>query len=86
VGQPHGNAGKVTPLMGRMSTNDRRSHRDGYSRDHLFLSYAGEDCVFAEWIVLNLASAGYHAWYDRDLDNRANIHRFFTAQDAIVNG
>ena len=34
-------------------------------RDHLFISYAGEDHVFSDWLSLRLAAAGYQVWYDR---------------------
>ena len=34
-------------------------------RDHLFISYAGEDHVFSDWLALRLAAAGYQVWYDR---------------------
>nr|MBN2278809.1 toll/interleukin-1 receptor domain-containing protein [candidate division Zixibacteria bacterium] len=33
--------------------------------DHLFISYAGEDWVFAEWLARKLASEGYAVWFDR---------------------
>jgi hypothetical protein len=35
------------------------------SRNHLFISYASEDWVFADWLALKLASEGYRVWYDR---------------------
>jgi len=34
-------------------------------RDHLFLSYASEDWVLADWLALKLTSEGYKVWYDR---------------------
>jgi hypothetical protein len=34
-------------------------------QDHLFISYASEDLVLADWLALKLASAGYRVWYDR---------------------
>jgi TIR domain len=34
-------------------------------RDHLFLSYAGEDGALAEWLTLKLVSEGYRVWCDR---------------------
>ena len=34
-------------------------------RDHIFISYATEDWVLADWLVLKLVSEGYHVWYDR---------------------
>lgn len=37
----------------------------GAEREHLFLSYASEDWVFADWLALKLASEGYYVWYDR---------------------
>ncbi|GEM_PF-3169632 len=33
--------------------------------DHLFISYATEDYVFAEWLALHLTSEGYLVWCDR---------------------
>lgn len=35
------------------------------SSDHLFISYASEDWILADWLVLKLASEGYKVWYDR---------------------
>src|SRR2546422_7723034 len=35
------------------------------ARDHLFISYASEGHVFANWLALRLAAAGYEVWYDR---------------------
>src|ERR1700674_1831770 len=34
-------------------------------RDHLFLSYAGEDGALADWLALKLVSEGYRVWSDR---------------------
>lgn len=34
-------------------------------RDHLFISYATEDSVFAEWLTLKLTLEGYKVWCDR---------------------
>ena len=34
-------------------------------RDHLFLSYAGEDGALAKWLTLKLVSEGYRVWCDR---------------------
>lgn len=39
--------------------------REVANRKHLFISYATEDSDFADWLVLKLASEGYHIWYDR---------------------
>jgi len=33
-------------------------------RDHLFISYAGEDWVFAEWLARKLALNSYAVWFD----------------------
>jgi hypothetical protein len=33
-------------------------------RDHLFVSYAGEDAEFAKWLTLRLTIAGYRVWCD----------------------
>ena len=42
------------------------THRPiGPLRDHLFLSYAGEDGALAEWLTLKLVSEGYRVWCDR---------------------
>jgi hypothetical protein len=38
---------------------------DSVARDHLFINYATEDAVFADWLALRLASEGYRVWYDR---------------------
>lgn len=35
------------------------------NRDHLFISYAGEDGAFAEWLTLRLTAEGYKVWCDR---------------------
>ncbi len=58
-------------------------------RDHIFVSYAGEDIAFVEWLVYKLTAFGYKVWcdgvkifggesYPKDIDeaikNRA--HRF----------
>lgn len=34
-------------------------------RDHLFISYASEDHVFARWLALRLTSEGYKVWLDQ---------------------
>jgi len=34
-------------------------------RDHLFISYATEDAVFARWLALRLTAAGYRVWIDQ---------------------
>jgi len=34
-------------------------------RDHLFISYAGEDGALAEWLTLKLTAEGYNVWCDR---------------------
>lgn len=34
-------------------------------REHLFISYAGEDEVLAEWLTLKLTADGYRVWCDR---------------------
>jgi hypothetical protein len=34
-------------------------------KEQLFISYASEDWVFADWLALKLASEGYKVWYDR---------------------
>ena len=34
-------------------------------RDHLFISYAGEDGSLAEWLTLKLTREGYAVWCDR---------------------
>jgi len=34
-------------------------------REHLFISYATEDWILADWLALKLASGGYKVWYDR---------------------
>src|ERR1700686_270658 len=34
-------------------------------QDHLFISYAGEDWCFVEWLALRLAAEGYKVWCDR---------------------
>ena len=38
---------------------------DTEAKDHLFISYASEDWIFADWLALKLASEGYKIWYDR---------------------
>lgn len=35
------------------------------ARDHLFISYAGEDATFATWLTLRLTAAGYRVWCDQ---------------------
>lgn len=34
-------------------------------RDHLFISYASEDQVFAKWLALRLTAEGYKVWIDQ---------------------
>lgn len=34
-------------------------------RNHLFISYASEDLVFAKWLARRLATEGYAVWMDR---------------------
>lgn len=38
---------------------------DVAEKEHLFISYASEDWIFADWLALKLASEGYKVWYDR---------------------
>ena len=38
---------------------------EGTIPDHLFISYASEDWILADWLALKLASEGYKVWYDR---------------------
>lgn len=33
-------------------------------RDHLFISYAGEDHTLAKWLALRLTAEGYAVWMD----------------------
>ena len=33
--------------------------------DHLFISYATEDFVLAEWLTRKLTALGYRVWCDR---------------------
>ena len=35
------------------------------ARDHLFISYAWEDQVFAKWLALRLTAEGYKVWIDQ---------------------
>ena len=41
----------------------KRSQKGGSTS--LFISYATEDSVLADWLALKLASEGYKVWYDR---------------------
>jgi TIR domain len=34
-------------------------------RDHVFISYAGEDGLFVDWLCHKLVSEGYRVWCDR---------------------
>jgi len=34
-------------------------------QDHLFISYATEDVVLAEWLTRKLTTLGYRVWCDR---------------------
>ena len=34
-------------------------------RDHLFISYAGEDWALADWLTRKLTAEGYRVWCDR---------------------
>src|SRR5215831_9718027 len=34
-------------------------------RDHIFISYAWEDQVFAKWLALRLTAEGYKVWIDQ---------------------
>jgi hypothetical protein len=56
-------------------------------RDHLFISYAWEDRVFARWLALKLTNEGYKVWIDqfellggeswpRDIDNAIKTRTF----------
>ena len=36
-----------------------------HDRSHLFVSYASEDRLFAEWLTLRLTAEGYKVWCDR---------------------
>ena len=37
----------------------------GNTREHIFISYAGEDWALAEWLTLKLTAEGYRVWCDR---------------------
>src|SRR6266540_578402 len=37
----------------------------GSDREHLFISYAGENWPLAEWLTLKLTAEGYKVWCDR---------------------
>ncbi|MHC4647829.1 MAG: toll/interleukin-1 receptor domain-containing protein [Planctomycetota bacterium] len=56
-------------------------------RDHLFVSYAGEDGALAEWLTLKLTGLGYRVWcdqikllggesYPRDIDDAIKNNTF----------
>ena len=34
-------------------------------QDHLFISYASENGILAEWLTLRLTAEGYKVWCDR---------------------
>jgi hypothetical protein len=38
---------------------------DPLRQDHLFISYAWENCALADWLVRQLTAHGYHVWCDR---------------------
>lgn len=38
---------------------------DPAQREHLFISYAWENCALADWLVRQLTSHGYRVWCDR---------------------
>lgn len=42
-----------------------RTPVDAGSRDHVFISYAWEDQVFARWLALRLTAEGYKVWIDQ---------------------
>ena len=43
----------------------KEARADMPQRDHLFISYATEDSVLCEWLVLRLTAEGYKVWTDR---------------------
>jgi hypothetical protein len=56
-------------------------------RDHLFISYAGDDGQLAEWLTLKLTREGYAVWcnrvkllggesYPRDIDDAIKNRTF----------
>lgn len=47
------------------SLPDQQGGQPEGERDHLFVSYAGEDVALAEWLTLKLSSEGYRVWCDR---------------------
>ena len=50
----------IDTLLAYVSMTDSKS-----KRDHLFISYAGEDSAVCEWLAKKLALEGYAVWCDR---------------------
>ena len=46
-------------------TSEHNQKKSKYHRDHLFISYAWEDEVFAKWLALRLTAEGYKVWIDQ---------------------
>lgn len=51
----------------RLAQRDRGvgEHTSSPLREHLFISYAWEDQVFARWLALRLTAEGYKVWIDQ---------------------
>lgn len=57
---------KLLNILGRIQQITMASVKSvGGEKEHLFISYASEDWIFADWLALKLASEGYKIWYDR---------------------
>ncbi len=47
----------------RLQASSTINHEN--ERDHLFISYASEDGILAEWLTLRLTAEGFRVWCDR---------------------
>jgi hypothetical protein len=58
--------GKATPSQeGVPGARPRPRAFDPSQQDHLFISYAWENCALADWLVRQLTAHGYRVWCDR---------------------
>ena len=75
LGAPRANAlprGPGANLVGRIAMKPRNAPIEAaptsprsVTADHIFIGYAWEDRVVADWLTLRLTAAGYRVWCDR---------------------
>src|SRR5438552_7355665 len=52
-------------MVKRRNLLEKLSLAETTQRDHLYVNYASEDGIFAEWLTLRLTAEGYKVWCDK---------------------